>query len=392
MAAPTARMPVPSDPKAPKFDGDDRDLLSFIEDYEEAADAAKLTPIQKVRRIVRYVSSDVREEIEQYAEFNVDRANPPADCWTNLKTRLSKEYMVTETVRVYTKLDWDSFIAANGARQITTEQELAKLAREVNRFSEGLIKRGSLSQESAARAFVNILENSLGQNLALGLQLARRTKQLAAGQTDDPTKPYTLAEVQEEAQRVIRSGTVGVGIVFKTAPVSAPALAIQTPVSQVTVKTEPTHQQLWARIQELEARLSAPQGPSTVTATLGARAPRDNSCFYCGGRHVISECSDMQNDLARGRCRQDGRRVVYPDGSYIAMNGKRLGERVAEFNAAHPEYERNHGKQAGGNVSAMLVEVGDAWFADAKVADEAAIPEFETTEAEEAWPRNRVRE
>lgn len=166
----------------------------------------------------------------------------------------------------------------------------------------------------------------------------------------------------------------------------------------VQIKTEePVYQQLLTKIADLEPQQrqflqkfqSQNQGASSSNdnAMQQPRQSRMSSgCFYCGGGHGIGDCELAKSDVTKGRCRQDGRRIVYLDGSEIRMDGKRLVERVAEFNKAHPEYEKMHQKQSGNSVAAMLVEVGQPLLANALLQAPVTAHEPENTDcAEQRW-------
>lgn len=78
-------MPIPRSKEAPRFKGDPKKLVDFLEDFETCALTAKLDSDGKCKQVVRYVSEEVRDLIETLDSFdNKD--------WKALKSELLKLY------------------------------------------------------------------------------------------------------------------------------------------------------------------------------------------------------------------------------------------------------------------------------------------------------------
>lgn len=299
-----------------------------------------------------------------------------------------EDYLDAEAPSDYRRADYEDFVSAAKDTPIRTLEKLGQFTRDFRALASDVQRTKAVHDEEVQRDYVDILAKWLGQELISRLIAEHKDKRRSEWTISETLKQAKVILKDAEAESKRRGGVTSTSL-------TAPAPAAQP---QAVVKVEDPGfallQSIAARIGQLEQLAKAPPVATTATAahatpsTSGgappAQLPRSTKCFYCGGDCRIQNCANLATDVTAGLCGRNAQgRVVYPNGEEIrATYGSWLRDKVLE-------YARTHAAQTAtpaAGASAMLVELGEAFFDDVKPASSSfTVPDFDTAEAEEAW-------
>src|SRR5882672_729103 len=147
-SAPTTTPPVPLPQRqsstAPRFDSKaPSTLCTYLSDYESLAEAAQLTPGERLSQSTRYLTEEDKDDWENLPEFE---ASPPD--WAAFKEALFREYPKARKPFI-SSADLGKFVNEKSRQEIHTLDDFAAFHREFRR----LAKEKRVSADGLNRAY-----------------------------------------------------------------------------------------------------------------------------------------------------------------------------------------------------------------------------------------------
>lgn len=141
-------MPYPGTPGAPKtFDGDDNDIVEFLEHFENCAQDARLPDGEKVDYFMRYLSK------KQKAVFRIFDGYSNRN-WSSLRTAIVEdEFAAAFEQEICTRKSLVNFVTEAATKQITTVNALERYYREFRAIGQSLVAQKRMTQGECNKFF-----------------------------------------------------------------------------------------------------------------------------------------------------------------------------------------------------------------------------------------------
>ena len=301
-------MPVRGTNQAPKFDGTTPQLRDFLETFDASANDAGLLGNDRIKQILRYLSSDDRELWSGLPEASL------SDYEAFIK-EVKDMYPGWEGDRRYTVADLQAVAQKHANEPMTWRDEFSVYDRAFRKVMQQLMNKGIVGTAERDRIFL--------EGLPSDIQTQTRTRLLIKFPDHHPQDPYPLKDVRAAA-------------LFLLPESPPPPQSASTPVNTALNNLLPKTAQKPAK-----GAVTKREYPRPTT-------PQFEGCIFCGASdHYIGRCSERAKYLEAGKCkRDDSNKIVLPNGNRIFGPEPTLKEKIDRF----LESEKNtptHSVQAG---------------------------------------------
>ena len=157
-------LPLHQSANAPRFDPTDHSTLQvYLSDYELAADAALLTPVERLSQSTRYLAAQEKEGWESLPKY---RATPPD--WDAFKAALFRDYPDAKQPSPSSAI-LDIFIDKKFCQAIQTPAEFSMFNREFRRITATLVAEGQMSKVKLQKAYTKSINPDLQKKIVIYL-------------------------------------------------------------------------------------------------------------------------------------------------------------------------------------------------------------------------------
>ncbi len=162
---PVVPLPHRQSTNAPRFDPENHStLVVYLLDYELAAEAAHLTPAERLSQSTRYLGKQEKEDWESLPEFH---ATPPD--WDAFKEALFRDYLNMRKPNISSAI-LDVFIEEKSRETIRSLTEFATFHQEFRRITTRLIKEGQSNPDELRKAYMKSINIDLCQKIQIYLK------------------------------------------------------------------------------------------------------------------------------------------------------------------------------------------------------------------------------
>jgi len=322
---PTMPMPERGSREAPKFDGDPRSLVRFLNEVDKKATTAGLTAQAKIDATVDYANNK---------EYNLwsDLPSKLGGDWDAFKNELIALYPGSGTTKKYFVSDLEALADSWRGKGLRTHADLGEFNRDFQVIVKWLTDNSKISDEKISMIYQHAFPHDQRTILCRKLEMAWPL-------LEEDTE-YSLTQLKDAAKTVIKSSGGGAS--------SSKA----DDIGPVRVKTE-SHD--WKSGSPWDSQTTSSFANAIAMAMSqmnqgqqdqGRRAPRNKTslspglallqnmlCLFCSdGQHFIRDCPIVPEYEAKGLCRRNHRGMIeLPNGTRVGPAvavGKDLKERI----------------------------------------------------------------
>ena len=157
MPLPAIPLPQCQSPNMLRFDPKDHSTLeTYLSDYELAADAAHLTPAERLSQCTRYLGKQEKEDWEGLPEF---KAIPPD--WDTFKEALFQDY--PNARKLVTSAALNSFIEERSQQPNHSLDKFATYNWDFRRITGRLAREGRANPDELRKAYTKSIHRTLCQ-------------------------------------------------------------------------------------------------------------------------------------------------------------------------------------------------------------------------------------
>lgn len=352
-------MPLPDDPRAPRFTNpdDELSLTRFFDSLDELFTRAKIIEDEvKKRWAIRYASGRI-------AEYWYSLPGLDAMTYPQFKAALEERYPNAIANRKYRMGDMDRLVAEFQKRIISSMSDYTDFYSRFQVIANHLCEKKYATTRDCSNAFQKALSTSpywpaIKERLHIKLI------------DHDPGLPFKLKDLDDHTSFVIQGATV-VGANSHEAASPSASTSVGVKVEEIKPLVVTLMKEMFTPVlselqQQTTAAISAIAAVSTAAsgnASMSGMPRRNNNgrCHYCGEvGHTIAECLHVEDDAKAGMVRRNAQgQVVLPGGGFppraLSKPDATIGERVRIWHEQHP------GQRATGtlssNINTMLFEV-----------------------------------
>ena len=335
-------LPYPYEKGAPRFDGDEYKIGTFLASFENRARMAGIEEARWKKHIVDYVDRDTRNQWMQLEEFSGDAG------WAEFKEQVLKAYPENGTIKEYSLEELKEKIDKWKGRSLRSLEDVNRYTREFNACQKSLQRQGIVHQ--AQELYLSAFPREDRERIERRLEWKHPDSHYRELSIDD------IAETVRFIAKNARTETTGATIKYAYSPLGLDSREVSVSVQpQPTVKRESSEDRLISTVaqlieEKLEQRLGSaaqaprpqPQGGGYAPGRFGPpRAGMDpvtrvghDRCLFCDETgHMMRQCLVRADYLTNGRISEDPLgRMVLPGGLNIpGSRDKCIKKRVDEY-------------------------------------------------------------
>jgi hypothetical protein len=190
-------MPTPGKSSSPKFKGKESKILSFIQKYEAAADAANLSDEQRCRQVTMYTSKAIKELWEQLPAFLGNGWN-----WSTYKAQIIRQYPGIDIDHKHTQATLNRWVHKAHKKKINSLKKYGHHKRSFLRQAGWLSARNQLDSLQMGIIYSKSLPKKLRKRTIRRLQLTNTAHH--------PKESYSYEELDEAATYVLQLQAVAI--------------------------------------------------------------------------------------------------------------------------------------------------------------------------------------
>jgi len=179
-------MPSPRRKHSPSYDGKPRHLISFLRDYEVAADAAQLQDADRVNRVLEYVKPTISDSWSRFASYK--DANKT---WNTFKLEVPKYNPEATLEQRYSLKDLRKLIKKNSKKSIKPLSDLASYYRKFGAIPSWLTDKNHIAEMESNQMFLEGFRSKFRRDIGSRLQITHPNH--------DPNTPHNCNTVYDAA-------------------------------------------------------------------------------------------------------------------------------------------------------------------------------------------------
>jgi len=288
MSAVPFRMPRRATDKAPKFDGKDKSLLIFIDDYEDLVDQAQLQNADRIKGLIKYVPTKDRSLWAGIPEAN-------AGDYATFIMAVKDMYPGCESDKCYTVNDLQTVSRNRSCKPMTSVEAEGEYYREFTKVSIPLTAKDHVGKAELNRLYLEGFPSDVQQQIC--------TRMMIKFPDHHPEDPYPIKDVRAAACFLLLGNSLVVPLPTSMqvqGPSPSPRnIALQAPIYQ---------QPMGGAVVKQECHVS-----QSGTYSM-------QGCMFCGSKeHYLSCCRNKIVYIEASKCKvnKHTQKLVLPDGRWI---------------------------------------------------------------------------